>query len=494
LTVEAVAVAFSMAWPQDAVQDGRDEDRARGLLAAFRAELYRCLGKRRDCLFELADAVLCRQARVQMLAELSLEPECRRAHGAVYDAVNSGRVDIARLRWSLACLPLPAWEDGRIRLTVDVSNWLRPDAETSPGRLFCHCYARGRGNAQMIPGWPYSLVAALEPGRTSWTRPLDAVRLAPADDPAEVTAAQVRHATRRLIAAGHGHDGDPDILVIFDAGYDLTKLAWLLRDVPVEVPGRLRSDRVMYFPAPGRAPGTNGRPARHGTALKLADPGTWPVPAAAAVTQTARYGTARASAWGRLHQQLAARAGWEDHAGELPVVEGTLIRLQVDHLPGNRSPDPLWLWSSRAGTTADEVNRCWQAFLRRFDIEHTFRFFKQILGWTRPKLRDPAAADRWTWLLLAAYTQLWLARRLADDIRLPWQRPCPPGRLTPARVRRGFRGIHATLPRLASAPKPGKPGPGRPPGSKNRHPATRHDVGKTVKRDQPKKKTRRQKS
>jgi hypothetical protein len=171
LAVEAVAVAFSMAWPEDAVQGDQDEEQARGLLAAFRAELYRCMGKRRDCLFELADAVLCGQARVHMLAELSLEPECRRGHGAVYDAVNAGRVDIARLRWSLACLPLPAWEDGRIRLTVDVSNWLRPDAETSPQRLFCHCYARGRGNAQMIPGWPYSLAAALEPGRTSWTRP-----------------------------------------------------------------------------------------------------------------------------------------------------------------------------------------------------------------------------------------------------------------------------------------------------------------------------------
>ena len=48
------------------------------------------------------------------------------------------------------------------------------------------------------------------------------------------------------------------------------------------------------------------------------------------------------------------------------------------------------------------------------------------------------------------------------------------------------------LPGLASAPKPGKPGPGRPPGSKNRRPATRHDVGKTVKRDQRKKETRRQ--
>jgi DDE superfamily endonuclease len=198
--------------------------------------------------------------------------------------------------------------------------------------------------------------------------------------------------------------------VVFDAGYDLTRLAWLLAGLPVEVPGRLRSDRVMYFPAPPRLPGANGRPARHGGAFKLAGKRSWPAPAGATVTQTTRHGTARAAAWGRLHQQLASRAGWEDHHGELPVVEGTLIRLQVDHLPGDRSPEPVWLWSSRARTSAAEVDRAWQAFLRRFDIEHTFRFFGQALGWARPRLRDPAAADRWTWLVTACHAQLRLAR------------------------------------------------------------------------------------
>jgi hypothetical protein len=39
------------------------------------------------------------------------------------------------------------------------------------------------------------------------------------------------------------------------------------------------------------------------------------------------------------------------------------------------------------------------------------------------------------------------------------------------------------MPCPASAPKPGKPGPGRPPGSKNRRPAPSYDVGKTVKRE-----------
>ncbi|MGW4801419.1 NF041680 family putative transposase, partial [Nonomuraea sp. NPDC004297] len=174
--------------------------------------------------------------------------------------------------------------------------------------------------------------------------------------------------------AGQWHPGDADILIVADAGYDVTRLAFL--------------------PAP----------------------------------------------------RLTHRAAWLDHQGELPILEGTLIRLQAERLPGNGEPKPVWLWSSRTGLTAGQVDRLWRAFLRRFDLEHTFRLFKQTLGWTVPKIRAPEAADRWTWLIIAAHTQLRPARTLAD------------------------------------APKPGKAGPGRPPGSKNRRPAPHYDVGKTIKR------------
>jgi hypothetical protein len=472
-----------MAWLEAGVESPASGDQARGVLAAFRGELYRCLTARADALFELADAVLCADGPVRMLAALSLEPEHRRGHGAAYDAVNAGRVDIARLRWSLAALSLPTWPDGRIRLAADVSNWLRPGAVTSPERMFCHVYGRGKGNAQMIPGWPYSFVAALEPGRSSWTAVLDAVRLGPDDDETEVTAAQVRQVITRLIAAGHWRAGDPDILIVFDAGYDVTRLAWLLADLPAELLGRLRSDRVMWLPAPPRHPGAQGRPRKHGRELALSRPAACPDPQVATSTVTSRYGTAVAAAWDRVHPRLTHRAAWLDHDGDLPVIEGTLIRLQVDHLPGDRDPKPVWLWWSRTGAVPADVDRCWQSFLRRFDLEHTFRFFKQVLGWTAPKIRDPEAADRWTWLIIAACAQLRLARALAEDLRLPWQRPAPPGRLTPARVRRGFRNIHPTAGCPASAPKPGKPGPGRPPGSKNRRPAPSYDVGKTTKRE-----------
>ena len=206
---------------------------------------------------------------MQTLAGLSLAPEHRRGHGALYDGADHGRIEIGRLRRALAGLPLPRAADGRLMLAVDVSNWLRPGAATSPERLFCHVCGRGKGQAQMIPGWPYSVVAALEPGRTSWTAVLDAVRLGPADDETEVTAAQVRDVVARLIEAGQHKDGDPAILVVSGAGYDMTRLAYLLADLPAELLGRLRSDRVLYFAAPPRA-GGRGRPARHGGEFKLA--------------------------------------------------------------------------------------------------------------------------------------------------------------------------------------------------------------------------------
>jgi hypothetical protein len=115
------------------------------------------------------------------------------------------------------------------------------------------------------------------------------------------------------------------------------------------------------------------------------------------VTDTTHYGKAVAHVWDRPHPLLVRRSAWADHPkGELPVIEGTVIRLQVDHLCGDRSPRPIWLWWSAIAATAEDVDRLWQAFLRRFDLEHTFRMFKQTLGWTAPKLCEPAAADRWT--------------------------------------------------------------------------------------------------
>lgn len=454
--------------------------KAFGELRRFRREFYSCLRARADAVFELADAVLCADGPVRSLAELSLVGEHRRGHGSAYAAVADGRIDVERLRTALTKVPLPRAADGRLVLAVDITCWLRPEAHTSPERVLCHTYGRGKGQAIMIPGWPYSVVAALEPGRSSWTAPLDVQRLAPGDDAATVTANQLRQLVDRLVAAGQCKTGDPDILIVADAGYDGPRLAWLLRDLPVQVLTRMRSDRVLRRQPPPWTPGPAcGRPPRHGGEFTFADPATWGEPDQATTTQTRLYGTATATAWDRLHPRLTRRAAWTG-SGELPIIAGTVIRLRVDRLPSGAIPKPVWLWWSGAHptnpTNAADVDRLWQAFLRRFDIEHTFRMLKQTLGWTCPKTRTPAAADRWTWLILAAYTQLRLARPLAADLRRPWEKPATPERLSPARVRRGFRHLRTKTTNPAAAPKPTRPGPGRPAGRPNSQPAQRHDV------------------
>src|SRR5262245_29722746 len=100
-------------------------------------------------------------------------------------------------------------------------------------------------------------------------------------------------------------------------------------------------------------------------------------------------------------------------------------------------------------------------------IEHTFRFVKQTLGWTTPRVRHPEQADRWTWLVLAAYTQVRLARACVGDRRLPWERPLPAGARTPYRVRRARSALLLALGTPANPPQPCGRSPGRPKGRRS---------------------------
>lgn len=109
-----------------------------------------------------------------------------------------------------------------------------------------------------------------------------------------------------------------------------------------------------------------------------------------------------------------------------PVVPGTLVRVEVARLPARvQPPKVLWLWWHGPG--APDLALLWRAYVRRFDVEHTFRFVKQSLNWTTPRVRLPAQADRWTWLVIVVYTQLRLARTGVANQYLPWERVYPPG-------------------------------------------------------------------
>lgn len=465
------------------------EAAARRRLVGFREGLYRLLRRRADALFELMDAVLTSPHRVTSLVQLSEQAAFRRRHGALFDALACGDLDVTGLRGLLARSWRPA-EEGPVRVAVDVSPWPRPHAETSPERCFCYSPCRCTATRKAVPGWPYSFAAGLEPGATSWTGLLDAERLAPDADATLVTVAQVARVTAALDQAGHPA-GRPAPLFVFDAGYDLTRISYQLtaQDQAVQVLGRVRSNRVFRADPVQRPRHLGGRPRRHGTEFKLTDRSTWTAPDATLTATSDRYGNVTVHAWHRLHQELDRDRGWADHTGQLPVVPGTLILIEADHLPGNRHPTPMWLWHTAPEGTPFDLDLLWRTYLRRFDIEHTFRFLKQQLGWTTPQIRTPEQADRWTWLILATHTQLRLARRLTHDLRRPWEKPTPANRaLPPGRVHRGFPRLARRIGTPATRPKPTRPGPGRPQGT-TRPPRQRHPVVMKQQSDRDKKRT-----
>jgi DDE superfamily endonuclease len=381
-------------------------------LGRFRAELHACYTRRADALFELGDALLCAPA-VPSLPHLSLEPTCRRGWGSVYAALARGEVDAERLRDLLVSV-LPSADPPVF--AVDVTTWPRCDAECSPERGYYYHPSRHSAGQPSIAGWAYQWIAQLSLDRDCWTAPVDARRLHPLDDTDQTAAGQIRALLARLPAS----QAVP--LFVFDGGYDSAQLTLDLADVPAAVLVRLRADRCFYAdPPPAARSPRGGRPRRHGAKFNCADPTTWPAPTATLNCHDDQYGTVTVACWAGLHPKQQRHPG-HGSRGPRPIVRGTVIRVQVERVPAKtRPPKVLWLWW--AGPGQFDLDLVWRAYIRRFDLEHTVRFCKQTLGGTTPRPRHPEQADRWTWLVLAAYTQLRLARQLTGDQRLPWERP-----------------------------------------------------------------------
>jgi hypothetical protein len=463
-----VAVAFIVADAKKLVDSGSPD--ALGELRAFRGEIYGCLSRRADALFELGDALLAARPALS-LPHLSLEPVFRRGWGMVYQGLAAGRVDADALRDVLVARRPADWP---CVFGVDASTIPRPWAATSPGRQFHHASKGGRvGGDPVVAGWSWQWLSQLNFDADSWTAPQDVVRVGPGDDPRRRACEQIAAHAGRLAAAGETRIP----LYAHDAGYDEAALTHDLGEHldRLQVLVRIRDDRVLYRDPAPREPGRPGRPRRHGKdRFECADPATWGPPEGELTLHDDRYGKVEVKAWSGLHPKLFRRgrfAGFD----QPPIIKATIIRVQVERLPGNRRAlkAPLWLWW--AGPGQPDLDLCWRAYLHRFDLEHTYRFAKTTLGWADPALRHPDQFDRWTWIVITAINQLRLARPIATDRPRPWEQRRRPGRLTPGRVRRDFARLLPLIGTPASPPKPSRAGPGRPKGRHNL-PAPRHDV------------------
>lgn len=427
-------------------------------LEQFRRAAYQTLGPRKDSLFELMEAALASPGP-GTLVRLSLAPVFRRGWASAPDALADGGVDADRCRDLVHTTLLSAPPAGRPVWALDETVWPRPAAGTSPERTYGHRTTPGIPQHGVVPGWEYAWLVAVPEPDASWILPLEVHRRGPADGTPTAVASGLLAATlaRRPAAALRP-------VVALDSGYDPVQLARarLAADLLV----RLRSNRTFYR-APGPYAG-RGAPRKYGAVFKLGDPTTHGAPDHQATRADPRYGEVRVDVWEGLRARGAADAPF------------TVVRVQLARLPRRaKPPAPLWLaWIG--GNLPADVLDVWRWYGCRFTAEHGFRFLKHDLGWTTVRPADPAAADRWSWLLVLALWQLWLARPLVADQRLPWERPLPAARLTPGRVRRACAGLFAQLGTPARPPQPrGKaPGrrPGQGPGPRRRHPVVRRQA------------------
>lgn len=452
-------------------------------LAEFRRRLYGCFGLWSDALFELTDALAGAAGPIRSVAELMFEPPARRGWGSLYQALEHGTLDLDAARDLLAA-QLP--RNGPLLFAIDASKFARPDTRVVPdvGMQWC------AGRRMAVPGWSMQWLVRVGDGvgdggslsapKTSWAPPMDVRRVPTGGSGNEIAALQIADLVARL--ARRGAAASPAVpLFLLDVGYCPI---YLTQNLPAgaQILVRLRGDRVFFGRPPVHSPAAAGRPRKHGDRFALDEPDTW-ADADAEHTKTHPDGTiVRVRAWHDKHPEPRARRKW---AGT-DVVEGTLIRRETLFAGGHTQV--WWLWWA-GPPDAFDLELVGDAYRHRFTCEHGFRFAKQDLFWTGHTPIDPDQAQRWSWLVALAYTQLHLARPHAVDRRLPWEKPCRPEQLTPRRVRRVFRQVSADLGTPARSPKPSRPGPGRPKGSRNKHARPRQPVikkGKPVNTGHPK--------
>ena len=379
-------------------------------LKHIRQQVYDCFERGADALFNLADALLS-ESQAQSLPELSVSPFFERQWPSVYEALEDGRINVEQVRalWVNVLLAEHA-ENDLIWMAVDGSNLARPDAPTSADRTIIHLPNLPLVDKPISIGWTFSTVVLVPEQASSWTPILDQQRISSEQTAIEVAIAQLQ-ALKPLL-------GKRRVIILADRWYGTPEFLRACHDLGYSVLIRLKSNRKLYRVPVRRykrgAPPKDGplfqgkRPETHGSADEV-----WS-------EEPPEGRPVHISRWNHLHFQ-------QDRSLDLSV-----IRVEREAAKGTkRDPRVSWFVMLDAIIPLSQVA---PQYRRRFSQEHNYRFLKQELLWTRVHVRKPAQFERWSWLVVLVFNQLYLARELGQALHRPWESTDRP--VTPQQVRR----------------------------------------------------------
>jgi len=395
-----------------------------------------------------ADALLS-HTEAQSLIELSLSPYFERRWSSLYDAFDNAKIDRGALQ-KLLMGALPALPDGQRRVFgVDASSIPRPLSGTARDRSYVHASNLPEGSKPVVAGWQFSVIALLPQEPSSWTLPVDSVRIPSQYTQAEVARKQLKQLAPLL---------EESDLLLGDGYYGSIAFVGLTTGLPCDLLARLAKNRVLYRPAPPRT-GKRGAPRKDGTAFKCGDPTTHPTPDGFWEGEDANQHKIEVACWQNLHFKKARS------------VSVCVIRV-TRHGAADTKRDPRVSWFLFVGQTLPPLGEIPATYARRYSLEHGFRFDKQDLLWEQARLRTPEQFQHWTDLVACVHVQLGLARELAAE-RRPWERNPRPA--SPQQVRRAMGGILRQLGTPAKACRVRGKSPGRSPGAVIKK-ATRYKV------------------
>ena len=403
----------------------------RAKLKEFRQAAYNYLGRAHDATFELTDAILLTR-NAYSLADLSLSPIFRRKWSSIYEALQDCRPQ--RQKLMQLYIKQMAQQVGRPLLAGDHTAWPRPDAKTLQERTIEHSTVTIAGNKPITIGQGYSTIAWIPEDKGSWALPLRHERITSWENPIEKAVWQLKQVCEHLPTRP---------ISVWDSEYGCAPFIIKTTNIKADILVRLRSNLCLWGAPPPYS--GKGRPRKHGDKFKLNEPPTWSEVTQSLEVNHPKLGRVKVSLWLNLHFRKAATR---------PM---SLIRVERLDEQGNlRVSKPLWLaWIGEKMPPLEEV---WQLYLRRFTIDHWYRFSKQRLHWTLPQLSTPQQCERWSDLMPLMTWELWLARDIVADNPLPWQKSLD--KITPGRVAQAMGSILAVIGTPARSPKPRGKSPG----------------------------------
>lgn len=426
-------------------------------LMEFRQQVYACMERRADALFNLCDGLLS-ESQARSLPELSHSPFFDRHWPSIYAALADGKIDIERLRALcvrsvLAELPadVPVW------IAVDGTPIARPEAETSEDRGYIHVSNLPLADKPISIGWMFSVVALLPEQASSWSPPLDFQRICTEQTAVGVAIEQLRRLKPLF--------GSRQVIVVADRWYGTPEMLRACQKLGYRVLIRLKSNRKLSRQPMRRFP--LGRPPVDGPLLQGTRPETQGDPAEMWETTDQNGKRTRVSRWDGVHFQ-------QDRDLILSV-----IRIERQSARGTkRDPRVSWFLTLDGLVPLEQVP---QRYGLRFSEEHLFRFLKQDLLWLVTHVRTPEQFERWSWIVALAFLQLYLARPLGLSALLPWEAKGRP--VTPRQVRRVMPTLLSQLGTPVRPCQPRGKAPGRAKGFRPRQAPRYPVIHKTSKKE-----------